>query len=63
MQNRDIRCGNCSKLLAKGSFIQLEIKCTRCGVFNHLNATSILPAGLRASRPENARDQSRISAG
>ncbi len=35
----DIRCGKCKKKLAYGEYIKLEIKCPRCGAFNHLKAS------------------------
>ncbi|UJX43184.1 Com family DNA-binding transcriptional regulator [Desulfovibrio sp. JY] len=37
---REIRCGNCGKLLAKGEAVNLSIKCPRCGTMNLLRATS-----------------------
>lgn len=40
MRKHEIRCGKCNRLLAKGQAHDLEIKCPRCGVFNHLSATS-----------------------
>ncbi|WP_297575923.1 Com family DNA-binding transcriptional regulator [uncultured Deefgea sp.] len=39
MQN--IRCAQCNKKLAEGRFIELSIKCPRCGALNHLKATSL----------------------
>ncbi|MGN0863990.1 MAG: Com family DNA-binding transcriptional regulator [Stenotrophomonas koreensis] len=38
----NLRCGDCSRLLcrATGSY-DLQIKCTRCGVLNHLKAQSL----------------------
>lgn len=32
----EIRCGKCNKLLGKGTVKDFEIKCPRCGIFNHL---------------------------
>ncbi|WP_082824104.1 Com family DNA-binding transcriptional regulator [Crenobacter luteus] len=32
----DIRCGHCRRKLAEGRFIELTIKCPRCGQMNHL---------------------------
>ena len=50
MQKKDVvRCGNCQKLLAKGVYAILEIKCARCGTLNHLRAESPEPERLRAS--------------
>ncbi|WP_080574923.1 zinc finger domain-containing protein [Pseudomonas putida] len=38
---RDIRCGNCKRLLARAAGItQLQIKCSRCGALNHVRAAS-----------------------
>ncbi|NDV27703.1 Com family DNA-binding transcriptional regulator [Desulfovibrio sp. JC010] len=36
----EIRCGQCDKLLAKGHATDIEIKCPRCGTYNHMRATS-----------------------
>ncbi|ADP86180.1 Com family DNA-binding transcriptional regulator [Nitratidesulfovibrio vulgaris] len=43
--NRELRCGVCHRLLAKGEAIELAIKCPRCGAMNHLRAMSPSPAG------------------
>lgn len=38
----DFRCGNCNRLLAQvGAFSEVQVKCTRCGTFNHLKAPSL----------------------
>ncbi|MBD9377023.1 Com family DNA-binding transcriptional regulator [Pseudoxanthomonas sp. PXM05] len=38
----NLRCGDCARLLAKaGAFDELQIKCPRCGVVNHLKAQSL----------------------
>ncbi len=34
MKNDDIRCGQCARLLAKGTAIVLAIKCPRCKTLN-----------------------------
>ncbi|EHM3442340.1 Com family DNA-binding transcriptional regulator [Salmonella enterica] len=34
-----IRCLRCNKLLFKGLFIEIQIKCSRCGYVNELSAT------------------------
>jgi phage FluMu protein Com len=31
-----IRCGNCNRLLGKGTALDLSIKCPRCGCMNHV---------------------------
>jgi phage FluMu protein Com len=40
MRGRDeapqIRCGNCNRLLGKGTALDLSIKCPRCGCINHV---------------------------
>ncbi|WP_089275625.1 Com family DNA-binding transcriptional regulator [Humidesulfovibrio mexicanus] len=46
---KEIRCGNCNRLLARGYALALTIKCPRCGCMNHVRATSPDVAGLRAS--------------
>ncbi|MCE1114162.1 MULTISPECIES: Com family DNA-binding transcriptional regulator [Pseudomonas] len=39
---KDFRCGNCARLLARtAGFIELQIKCSRCGTLNHAKATSL----------------------
>ncbi|WP_448132811.1 Com family DNA-binding transcriptional regulator [Stenotrophomonas rhizophila] len=45
---KNLRCGDCARLLARaaGSY-DLQIKCTRCGVLNHMKAES-----LSTDRPE-----------
>jgi len=52
--DKEIRCGNCNRLLAKGDALALTIKCPRCGQFNFVRATSPNAEGLRAS-PERSR--------
>ncbi|WP_322615928.1 Com family DNA-binding transcriptional regulator [Pseudomonas sp. BIC9C] len=39
---RDYRCGNCNRLLARmGECTELQIKCSRCGTFNHVKVKSL----------------------
>lgn len=39
---KDIRCGNCKRLLARAEGItQLQIKCSRCGTLNHVKTLSL----------------------
>ena len=33
---KEIRCGNCGRLLAKGTAIAREIKCPRCGEIKYV---------------------------
>lgn len=47
---REVRCGNCRRLLAKGEAIDLTIKCPRCGCMNHVRGTAPGTEGQRASR-------------
>ncbi|EBU8551976.1 Com family DNA-binding transcriptional regulator [Salmonella enterica subsp. enterica serovar Telelkebir] len=35
----ETRCLRCNKLLFKGRFISIQIKCSRCGYVNELSAT------------------------
>lgn len=39
--SQDIRCGECNRKLGAGQYIQLNIKCPRCGTMNHLKAASL----------------------
>ena len=42
MHLRNLRCGECARLLAKArEFDELQIKCPRCGTLNHLKAQSL----------------------
>jgi phage FluMu protein Com len=36
----DIRCGQCAKKLAVGQYVQLQIKCPRCGTLNSYSTPS-----------------------
>ncbi|MBU0809602.1 MAG: Com family DNA-binding transcriptional regulator [Gammaproteobacteria bacterium] len=51
----DIRCGGCSRLLARvsGSYT-LQIKCPRCRTLNHLKAESLLTPPLSAPSHQEA---------
>ncbi|MBX3589093.1 MAG: Com family DNA-binding transcriptional regulator [Ramlibacter sp.] len=43
----EIRCGRCSKKLAAGEYVKLQIKCPRCGALNEfLRVESPTPARL-----------------
>lgn len=60
MTNRleDIRCGHCARKLAEGRYIELSIKCPRCGTLNHFRAESPLSERLGApykGRPDATR--------
>lgn len=46
---KEIRCGNCNRLLSKGEALALTIKYSRCGQFNHVRAKSPIAEGPRAS--------------
>ena len=48
---KEIRCGVCNKMLAKGMALDLTIKCPRCGTMNHVRDAipgSESPAGHRS---------------
>nr|WP_208738811.1 Com family DNA-binding transcriptional regulator [Pseudomonas daroniae] len=52
---KEIRCGGCNRLLARlGRFDQIQIKCPRCGVLNHMKAESLLPAPSSAKCHQEA---------
>ncbi|MDO5623778.1 MAG: Com family DNA-binding transcriptional regulator [Pseudomonadota bacterium] len=54
MQNtHDVRCGHCSKKLAVGQFLSLQIKCPRCGTLNHLRADRPTPEPREGHSIEN----------
>ncbi|MDP3324252.1 MAG: Com family DNA-binding transcriptional regulator [Hydrogenophaga sp.] len=59
----EIRCGACSRKLATGQFIHLEIKCPRCGTLNHLRAESPSNERHRASSPEKGHDHGNSAKG
>ena len=40
LEKKQIRCGKCNKLLAKGMAGNIEIKCPRCRAINHVRAES-----------------------
>lgn len=52
LQENTIRCGQCRKKLAVGCYIELQIKCPRCGAMNYLKAGSLSPERHRASELE-----------
>ncbi|WP_414711286.1 Com family DNA-binding transcriptional regulator [Spongiibacter sp. UBA1325] len=41
---QEIRCSRCNRLLGKGQYVRIEIKCPRCKFFNNLSAPSTLSA-------------------
>jgi len=51
MQKEDIRCGQCGRKMAEGQYVDLRIKCPRCGAFNHLRASSPALERQRAPQP------------
>nr|WP_269792649.1 Com family DNA-binding transcriptional regulator [Stenotrophomonas sp. Iso1] len=54
-----MRCGACARLLAKGTGLyELQIKCTRCGVLNHMKAES-LPMDRRERHQEGSNNEER----
>ncbi len=64
---KELRCGNCRRLLARGQPSNIEIKCPRCGHLNLFNnpkaieppsassATIGEPNGTRKTRPTGPR--------
>ncbi|MBX8488041.1 Com family DNA-binding transcriptional regulator [Pseudomonas cichorii] len=39
---KDCRCNKCKRLLARlGEYTELQIKCPRCGMLNHVKAASL----------------------
>ena len=46
-----INCRSCGRLLAKGAYISLEIKCPRCKNFNFLSVQNA-PLDCREQRVE-----------
>ncbi|WP_090322581.1 Com family DNA-binding transcriptional regulator [Nitrosomonas oligotropha] len=56
---QEIRCGQCNKKLAEAVFIQLNIKCPRCGTLNRLSAGSALqehPLSVDSRMTQNGRN-------
>lgn len=49
VDNNEIRCKHCNRLLAKGEAVYIELKCPRCGAYTILCAASANRAGRRAS--------------
>ncbi|AUN95865.1 Com family DNA-binding transcriptional regulator [Pseudazoarcus pumilus] len=47
---KELRCGNCHRLLARGQPSNIEIKCPRCGHLNLFN-------NPKAVEPPNPRDK------
>ncbi|MGC0151178.1 Com family DNA-binding transcriptional regulator [Chromobacterium vaccinii] len=52
MCSTEIRCGQCRRKLAIGTYIELTIKCPRCGAMNCLKAESLPSERPRASSNE-----------
>nr|WP_082394186.1 Com family DNA-binding transcriptional regulator [Stenotrophomonas acidaminiphila] len=51
---QEARCGGCRRLLAKiGRYDEIQIKCPRCGTFNHMKAES-LPSDRLARHDEGS---------
>ncbi|MHC1791766.1 Com family DNA-binding transcriptional regulator [Solidesulfovibrio sp.] len=55
---QEIRCGGCNRLLAKGSAVDLVIKCPRCHTINHVRAMSPDQESQRAPGMEPSRAKS-----
>ncbi|MHC9012568.1 Com family DNA-binding transcriptional regulator [Stenotrophomonas rhizophila] len=57
---KNLRCGDCAKLLAKADGVyEIQIKCPRCGVLNHMKAES-LPSDRRERPQEGSTHEERI---
>lgn len=63
MLQLDIRCGHCQRKLATGRYLELQIKCPRCGTLNYLKAESLTPERHRASEFGDDDEQSNSSGG
>ncbi|MEN5179190.1 Com family DNA-binding transcriptional regulator [Comamonas testosteroni] len=50
----EIRCGQCHRKLAEGTYVVLSIKCPRCGAMNSLRAESPAPERPGASLPKES---------
>ncbi|WP_273152872.1 Com family DNA-binding transcriptional regulator [Methylophaga thiooxydans] len=48
---KEVRCGGCSRLLAKAEYVQIEIKCPRCKTLNNLKAIEPLNPAPSSARP------------
>lgn len=51
-QAAEIRCAHCGKLLAKGTALDLTIKCPRCRAYNTLRS----PRSANAERHERLKE-------
>lgn len=52
---KEWRCDNCKRLLARvGEHTELQIKCSRCGAFNHVRAKSPEPLTIACERPRQS---------
>lgn len=58
---QDIRCGSCNKLLGKGKFDTVSIKCPRCKTLNTLRATSPIQERHVAPLKEVTNEQTNYS--
>ncbi|WP_082493154.1 MULTISPECIES: Com family DNA-binding transcriptional regulator [unclassified Acidovorax] len=53
----EIRCGHCARKLAEAAFVEIAIKCPRCGTMNHLRAVSPTPERQRVPPPMKDHEQ------
>jgi phage FluMu protein Com len=60
---KDVRCGACSKLLARALFERVQIKCSRCSTLNDVRAKSPQLERLGASCEGVVNGQEKESAG
>ncbi len=53
----EIRCKRCNRLMAKGEVEEIEIKCPRCGAYNHVRVKNPTLEGLRAPGKDGKHEQ------
>ncbi|MGA5655274.1 Com family DNA-binding transcriptional regulator [Rahnella contaminans] len=49
----EIRCLKCNKLLFKGQFIEIEVKCPRCGHLSKMSAPERQPKSKAHAKTNN----------
>lgn len=47
---KEIRCDGCNKLLGKGIWVELQVKCPRCKTMNNLKAASLMNGDTHDAR-------------
>ncbi|NMX71849.1 Com family DNA-binding transcriptional regulator [Pseudomonas sp. WS 5532] len=52
---KEFRCSNCKRLFAcTGGFTELQIKCSRCGMLNHVKPPSLEQSPLSNMKVESS---------